>query len=344
MTCLHAPLGKFSSYSAYSTSKGSVKEPISHYQCCTFYPIFSPSSHTPGMGRSMFLDINLHVHHPSTVTASLPTYSSRCLWLLNSRSTSTKGFHSCNVGELCAVIVAILDPCLGGINWWTGPWQCGCEYPGKWIGRLYEGTVDRTAEDFDGTENGLDLRTTSRRVVKRLLGGEGMGDNWIKTENGWLPRWISYLAELRNMVLEPLSDRQLLRRLFLSAYIDHIRNVFERVAARDLSRNVTQDRMIVLNSFCSNWHCSSFCVQYNCHSFFSRSVIVINIPITISAISHNRIRCIPRRYLTSWRLKLALVIAGLFAHRYYEQDVDTESLRSLVTRRSQWRGDWLHFV
>ena len=42
--------------------------------------------------------------------------------------------------------------------------------------------------------------------LERLLGKEGTGDNWIKTETGWFPRRISYLAELRNMVLDPLKD------------------------------------------------------------------------------------------------------------------------------------------
>ena len=30
--------------------------------------------------------------------------------------TSTEGFHSCNVGQLRPVVVAILDPCLGRTN------------------------------------------------------------------------------------------------------------------------------------------------------------------------------------------------------------------------------------
>jgi hypothetical protein len=41
--------------------------------------------------------------------------------------------------------------------------------------------------------------------LERLLGAEGTGDTWIKTDKGWFPRRISYLAELRNMVLEPLK-------------------------------------------------------------------------------------------------------------------------------------------
>jgi hypothetical protein len=42
--------------------------------------------------------------------------------------------------------------------------------------------------------------------LERLLGKEGTGDNWIKTDTGWFPRRISYLAKLRNMVLDPLKD------------------------------------------------------------------------------------------------------------------------------------------
>ena len=43
-------------------------------------------------------------------------------------------------------------------------------------------------------------------LLERLLGDEGTGDGWIKTDTGWLPRRITYLAELRNMVLEPLNN------------------------------------------------------------------------------------------------------------------------------------------
>jgi hypothetical protein len=43
-------------------------------------------------------------------------------------------------------------------------------------------------------------------LLTRLLGEEGTGDNWIWTDSGWFPRRISYLAQLRNMVLEPLRQ------------------------------------------------------------------------------------------------------------------------------------------
>lgn len=41
-------------------------------------------------------------------------------------------------------------------------------------------------------------------LLQRLLGEEGTNDNWIMTDGGWFPRRISYLAQLRNLVLEPL--------------------------------------------------------------------------------------------------------------------------------------------
>jgi hypothetical protein len=58
----------------------------------------------------------------------------------------------------------------------------------------------RYEEDF---RDGIKFQETG--LLHRILGDEGTGDNWIYTEQGWLPRRISYLAELRNMVLEPLT-------------------------------------------------------------------------------------------------------------------------------------------
>jgi hypothetical protein len=43
-------------------------------------------------------------------------------------------------------------------------------------------------------------------LLERLLGDEGTRDGWIKTDGGWFPRRIRYLAELRNLVLEPLNN------------------------------------------------------------------------------------------------------------------------------------------
>jgi len=41
-------------------------------------------------------------------------------------------------------------------------------------------------------------------LLTRLLGKEGSGDNWVMTDQGWFSRRISYLAKLRNTVMEPL--------------------------------------------------------------------------------------------------------------------------------------------
>src|SRR5437762_9860624 len=62
-------------------------------------------------------------------------------------------------------------------------------------------------------------------LLERLLGDEGTGDNWIKTDKGWFPRRISYLAELRNMVLEPLKNtsRHYDKVLFINDVIFSVR-------------------------------------------------------------------------------------------------------------------------
>lgn len=59
----------------------------------------------------------------------------------------------------------------------------------------------RFEEDF---RDGFTFQTDG--LLQRLLGKEGTNDNWIKTDKGWFPRRISYLAVLRNMVLDPLKD------------------------------------------------------------------------------------------------------------------------------------------
>jgi hypothetical protein len=58
-------------------------------------------------------------------------------------------------------------------------------------------------------------------LLNRILGKEGTRDNWIQTDQGWFPRRISYLAELRNMVLEPIKDstRQFDKILFINDVI-----------------------------------------------------------------------------------------------------------------------------
>jgi hypothetical protein len=59
----------------------------------------------------------------------------------------------------------------------------------------------RSEEDF---RDGVKFLDTG--LLHRILGDEGTGDNWIRTDKGWFPRRIRYLAELRNMVLEPLKQ------------------------------------------------------------------------------------------------------------------------------------------
>jgi Cryptococcal mannosyltransferase 1 len=58
-------------------------------------------------------------------------------------------------------------------------------------------------------------------LLTRLLGGEGTEETWIMTTNGWYPRRINYLAELRNMVMEPLyaSSKQYDKVLFINDVI-----------------------------------------------------------------------------------------------------------------------------
>ena len=82
-------------------------------------------------------------------------------------------------------------------------------------GRNVECTV-RFEDDF---RDGVTFQTDG--LLERLLGREGTGDNWIRTDKGWFPRRISYLAELRNMVVEPLhnSSRHFDKVLFINDVI-----------------------------------------------------------------------------------------------------------------------------
>lgn len=74
----------------------------------------------------------------------------------------------------------------------------------------------RFEEDF---RDGETFQTDG--LLRRLLGEEGTRDNWVMTDKGWVPRRISYLAELRNMVLDPLknSSRRYDKVLFLNDVI-----------------------------------------------------------------------------------------------------------------------------
>lgn len=69
--------------------------------------------------------------------------------------------------------------------------------------KLKDMGVDHTIRYEEDFRDGIKFQETG--LLHRILGDEGTGDNWIYTEQGWLPRRISYLAELRNMVLEPLT-------------------------------------------------------------------------------------------------------------------------------------------
>jgi hypothetical protein len=103
---------------------------------------------------------------------------------------------------------------------------------------LENGSVDESRELLAGLEKNLTKRGVqcafryeenfrdgvafqSDGLLNRILGKEGTGDNWIKTDEGWFPRRISYLAELRNMVLEPMihSTRQFDKILFINDVI-----------------------------------------------------------------------------------------------------------------------------
>ena len=103
---------------------------------------------------------------------------------------------------------------------------------------LENGSVDETREllmDLQANLTGRGVPLTFRfeddfrdgvtfqkdGLLTRLLGREGTGDNWIRTDKGWFPRRISYLAELRNMVLEPLqnSSRHFDKVLFINDVI-----------------------------------------------------------------------------------------------------------------------------
>lgn len=107
-----------------------------------------------------------------------------------------------------------------------------------YVSILENGSVDETRELLIGLQANLTGRKVEYTIrfeddfrdgitfqkdglLERLLGREGTGDNWIKTDKGWFPRRISYLAELRNMVLEPLQtlSRQFDKVLFINDVI-----------------------------------------------------------------------------------------------------------------------------
>lgn len=88
---------------------------------------------------------------------------------------------------------------------------------------LTQRRVPYTLQFEDQFRDGVEFQKDG--VLQRLLGKEGTGDNWIMTDKGWYPRRISYLAQLRNMVLDPLyySSRKFDRVLFINDVIFAVR-------------------------------------------------------------------------------------------------------------------------
>jgi hypothetical protein len=69
---------------------------------------------------------------------------------------------------------------------------------------LTQRNVPYTFRYEESFRDGVKFQTDG--LLQRLLGEEGTHDNWIMTDGGWYPRRISYLAQLRNLVLEPLCE------------------------------------------------------------------------------------------------------------------------------------------
>ena len=90
---------------------GNVKESTSFHQCGMFSPLSTPTT-CKDLAPPLFLGINLHPHHPPTFSPTFPTNSTRCIRYFNSPSPSTNGIYSRNARQLCAVIIAKLDPCV----------------------------------------------------------------------------------------------------------------------------------------------------------------------------------------------------------------------------------------
>ena len=95
----------------------------------------------------------------------------------------------------------------------------------------------RSEEDF---RDGVKFLDTG--LLHRILGDEGTGDNWIMTDKGWFPRRIRYLAELRNMVLDPLKQASIPfdKILFIN---DVIFSVFHFFAVYYMGTDVCRRRM-----------------------------------------------------------------------------------------------------
>jgi hypothetical protein len=89
--------------------------------------------------------------------------------------------------------------------------------------RLREHLMRRRVEHSFQFEDNIRDGTTfvNNGLLRRLLGREGTGDNWVEIDKEWFPRRISYLAALRNMVLEPLwnSSTRFEKVLFINDVI-----------------------------------------------------------------------------------------------------------------------------
>jgi len=85
--------------------------------------------------------------------------------------------------------------------------------------KLLERRVSYSLQFEDQFRDGVAFQ--KHGLLQKLLGEEGTGDNWIMTDKGWFPRRISYLAQLRNMVIEPIknSSRQFDKILFINDVI-----------------------------------------------------------------------------------------------------------------------------
>lgn len=100
-------------------------------------------------------------------------------------------------------------------------------------------TQRRVAFSIRFEEDFRDGKTFQKNgLLERLLGDEGTGDNWIETDKGWFPRRISYLAELRNMVLEPLRNT--------SRHFDKILFINDVIFSVLLSAFITDNSLMML--------------------------------------------------------------------------------------------------
>jgi len=118
---------------------------------------------------------------------------------------------------------------------------------------LAQRVVDNTFQFEEGCRDGYTMKTGG--FLERVLGKVGTNDNWIHIKDGWQPRRISYLATLRNMVLEPLSKspRKFDKVLFINDVIfevDRSENLLISIGRRRYSI-VTNKWRILCCSMCN---------------------------------------------------------------------------------------------